>query len=115
MSKQETSHLDAHQVKYINGWFDRLTLARDDPKTKYTGNVRYQNTCAKIESVEDELNFHEKSSFCDQNGDRGIFRKRTCSSCDRPREEENKMTLNDRNVLIADIVRILPDIRQRLL
>ena len=113
MSKQETSLSEAHQTNYINGWFDVLTFARDDPKTKYTTNVRYQNICAKIELVEEELNSHEKSPVPDQDG--GISRNGTCINCDTPSQRKDKTISKDRNMLLADILRILPEIRQHLL
>ncbi len=111
MSKQETSLSEAHQTNYINGWFDVLTFARDDPKTKYTTNVRYQNICAKIELVEEELNSHEKSPVPDG----GISRDGTCINCDTPSQRKDKTISKDRNMLLADILRILPEIRQHLL
>ena len=89
MTKQEALY------KYINTWFEELLFTRDDPKAKYTSNVRYQNVCEKIELVNEELALHEKTFALDQNA------KQIC--------EKNR----DRGMLIADIQRILPEIQQR--
>ena len=110
MPKPEASHSEALQAKYIKNWFDRLAPLCDDPKSKYTENVRYQNACAKIELVEDELNSYEKSH---QIG--GVSKNGTSLNCDRSGESEKKTISNDRNILIADILRILPEIRQHFL
>ena len=114
MSKKETVLSEAHQTNYITSWFDTLTFTRDDPKSKYTTNVRYQNICAKIELVEEELNSHEKSPVPDQDG--GISRNGTCINCDTPSQRKHKTIISkNRNMLLADILRILPEIRQHLL
>ena len=104
MSKQETGIPEAY-TKFIHSWFDGLRLRRDDPKSKYPSNIRYQNLCAKIELVQEELALYDKkSSTSNQSG--GISKTGPCS---------NKMPIsNDRITLIAHIQRILPEIRQHL-
>ncbi|CAB3990889.1 Hypothetical predicted protein [Paramuricea clavata] len=112
MSKQE-SGLSEAQAKYVNSWFDGRTFTREDPKFKYITNARYQNVCAKIELVEEELTSYEmKSRISDQNLTGGISRKGTCLNCDKCCKRGNKTILGDRNMLIGNIQRILPEIRQ---
>lgn len=111
MSTQEAAIPEAH-AKFIHSWFDGLTSTRDDPKSKYPPNIRYQNVCAKIELVQEELTSYErKSPTSEQNGK--IPKTGTClNTCERLGERENKMVSSDRNTLIAHIQRILPEIRQ---
>ncbi|CAB3989923.1 Hypothetical predicted protein [Paramuricea clavata] len=112
MSKQE-SGLSEAQAKYVNSWFDGLTFTREDPRFKYTTNARYQNVCAKIELVEEELTSYEmKSRISDQNLHGGISRKGKCLNCDICSKRGDKTIASDRNMLIGNIQQILPEIRQ---
>ena len=109
MSQQEAGIPEAH-TKFIHSWFDGLTLTREDPKSKYPSNMKYQNACAKIELVQDELTSYErKSPSSEQNGE--ISKTGTyLNTCDRLSE-----SVSDRSMLIAHIQRILPEIRQHLM
>jgi hypothetical protein len=112
MSKQEMGLSEA-QVKYVNSWLDGLTFTREDSKFKYTTNARYQNVCAKIELVEEELTSYEmKSRISDQNLNGRISRKGTCLNCDKCSKRGDETISSDRNMLTGNIQRILPEIRQ---
>lgn len=119
------------QKEHVAKWFDGLAMVRENPSLKYVSNSRYQNICAKIEKVERELRALEESCAeldieQEENDEKSDAKATINENCDMMETTYNHKpsqrvmehaTANSENrcLLIADIHRILPEIRQQFM
>ena len=119
--KRQSAPTTPHEE--IAEWFETLSVPKQNLKLKYRSNDRYQNACDKIDKIENELEEFEdryalnnaKSRNSDSTNSPENGRSHWESSSKNCEHDQQTMRtkLEERNELITEIFKILPEVRQR--
>lgn len=95
----------------IRNWFEKRSLDRENPDiVSLTSDARFHSICKKLEQVEGEINSYEQHHKHEWEVSSGN-EKREISLSKLKRNDRTEQS-KDRTLLVADITRILNEIKQ---